>query len=238
VRAIGDVVLIVIDPITAYLGAGKIDTHKTADVRAILSPIKDFAEQHGVAVLALTHPSKSVTKAMNAATGSQGFVAAARATWLFTRETDDEGHETGRILMVPIKNNLSPRRHNGMAFRIAGCDIGEGISAPYVTWDHEPITISADQALASAMEPVCDADDDHDALGAAITFLQDEFSVTEEIPASELEEWSRRAGISKRTLVRARKKLGVVARREGFGPGSKFFLSLPRSASIPCQDDH
>jgi hypothetical protein len=34
VKEIGDVTLIVIDPITAYLGAGKIDTHKTAvDIR-------------------------------------------------------------------------------------------------------------------------------------------------------------------------------------------------------------
>jgi hypothetical protein len=52
---------------------------------------------------------------MNAATGSQGFVAAARAAWLFTRETDAEGQETGRTLMLPIKNNLSARRNNGLA---------------------------------------------------------------------------------------------------------------------------
>jgi transposase len=31
--------------------AGKIDTHKTADVRAILSPLKDFADAAGLAVL-------------------------------------------------------------------------------------------------------------------------------------------------------------------------------------------
>jgi hypothetical protein len=46
-----------------------------------------------VAVLALTHPSKTVTKAMNAAAGSQGFVAAAWAARLFTRKTDAEGQE-------------------------------------------------------------------------------------------------------------------------------------------------
>src|SRR5262249_4776451 len=100
----------------------------------------------------LTHPSKSVTKAMNAATGSQGFVAAARATWLFTRETDDAGLETGRTLMLPVKNNLSARRHNGMAYRLLCADLGNGISAPYVSWDNEPVTVSADAALAAAME--------------------------------------------------------------------------------------
>src|SRR5262249_26150066 len=92
-----------------------------------------------------------VNKAMNAATGSQGFVAAARATWLFTRETDEGGTETGRTLMLPVKNNLSARRHNGMAYRILGADLGGGISAPYVSWDDEPVTVSADAALAAAM---------------------------------------------------------------------------------------
>jgi hypothetical protein len=90
VQEVGDVALVIIDPITAYMGAGKIDTHKTADVRAVLSLLRDFADQHGVAVIGLTHPSKSVNKAMNAATGSQAFVAASRATWLFARETDEE----------------------------------------------------------------------------------------------------------------------------------------------------
>jgi AAA domain len=129
VQEVGDVALVIIDPITAYMGAGKIDTHKTADVRAVLSPLRDFADQHGVAVIGLTHPSKSVTKAMNAATGSQAFVAASRATWLFARETDEEGQETGRMLMLPVKNNLSAKRNNGLAYRLARCDLGNGMSA-------------------------------------------------------------------------------------------------------------
>jgi putative DNA primase/helicase len=240
VKEIGDVAMIVIDPITAYLGAGKIDTHKTADVRAILSPLKDFADEHGVAVLGLTHPSKSVTKAMNAATGSQGFVAAARATWLFTRETDDNGQETGRTLMLPIKNNLSARRHNGMAYRIAGLDFGNGISAPYVVWDGEPINITADQALAMAMEPGdCSSGDGGD-LAKAMQFITEEFYAARlkgvtEIEAADLKDWARNAGFSEKTLRTARSKLGVVTRREGFGPGAKYYLSLLDNPSMDAQ---
>jgi hypothetical protein len=229
VKAIGDVALVVIDPITAYLGAGKVDSHKTTDVRAVLSPLKDFADEHGVAVVGLTHPSKSVTKAMHAATGSQGFVAAARATWLFTRETDEEGQETGRTLMLPVKNNLSALRNNGMAFRIMGRDIGRGITAPYVIWDHEPVRVSADQALADAMGPAGGSSGDGSALAEAIRFLEEEFLVKERIEASEIATWARNAGISADTLKRARKKLGVEAKRDGFGAGAKYYLSLPRS---------
>jgi hypothetical protein len=40
-KAIGDVALVVIDPISAYMGCGKIDTHKTSDVRAVLTMLRE-----------------------------------------------------------------------------------------------------------------------------------------------------------------------------------------------------
>jgi putative DNA primase/helicase len=58
VRKIGNVGLITIDPITAYMG-GRIDAHKTTEVRAQLGPLKDFAERANVAVSTITHPPKS-----------------------------------------------------------------------------------------------------------------------------------------------------------------------------------
>lgn len=236
VREIGDVALVIIDPITAYLGAGRIDTRRTADVRAVLSPLKDFAEAHNITVLGLTHPSKTVTKAMNAATGSQAFIAAARSAYLFTREMND-GQETGRTLMLPIKNNLAPRKE-GLAFRISARLIGHGeIVAPYVDWDSAPITMSADEALAATMEATGgSAAASRDALGEAVFFLREEFSASERVEASIIDKQARKAGISQRTLKRARKELGVVSRREGFGADGKFFLSLPRSRPIGGQD--
>jgi putative DNA primase/helicase len=51
---IGDVGMITIDPITSYMG--KIDSHRTTDVRAVLEPLAAFAEQHQVAILAVSHP--------------------------------------------------------------------------------------------------------------------------------------------------------------------------------------
>jgi hypothetical protein len=187
-------------------------------------------------VVGLTHPSKSVTMAMNAATGSQAFVAAARATWLFTRETDEEGQETGRTLMLPVKNNLSGRRNNGMAYRIAVRDIGNGINAPYILWDREPVTLSAGAALAMAMESASGTGGDGSALAEAVKFLEEEFLVAERIEASEIVAWARNAGISAETPKRARKKLGVEAKRDGFGPGAKYYLSLPRSRPMEGQD--
>jgi AAA domain len=47
IAQIGNVGLICIDPITAYMG-GKMDSHKATEVRSQLGPLKDFAERSGV----------------------------------------------------------------------------------------------------------------------------------------------------------------------------------------------
>jgi DNA polymerase III delta prime subunit len=235
VKRIGDVALIVVDPISAYLGDGK-DSHKASDVRSILSPLKDFNDNHGVAVIGLAHPSKSVDRAMNAVGGSGAFVAAARAAWLFVREVDDDGQETGRTIMAGIKNNLSGRRNNGMAYRIIGCDLGNGISAPRVSWDGE-VSISADQALAmTANAGRGTGEGDSDALATAMRWIGEEFLTKTEIEAAELTAWAKNADIREATLKRAKQKLGVVSRRDGFGPGAKYYLSLPRSGSMLAQE--
>src|SRR5207244_5858339 len=53
----GDVRLVTIDPITAYMG-GKFDSHKTTDVRNQLGPLAELAERTDVAFSAITHPAK------------------------------------------------------------------------------------------------------------------------------------------------------------------------------------
>ena len=78
IKQIGNVGLVCIDPITAYMG-GKVDSHKTTEVRSQLGPLKDFAESTNVAVSAITHPAKNAgPRAIDHFIGSQAFVAAAR----------------------------------------------------------------------------------------------------------------------------------------------------------------
>ena len=56
----GDVGLVTIDPITAYLG--KLNSHMATDVRAQLGPLKDFSERVQVGISAITHPPKNAGK--------------------------------------------------------------------------------------------------------------------------------------------------------------------------------
>ena len=76
IAELGDVALITIDPISSYLG--KTDSHKNAEVRGVLEPLSAMAERMRVAVLSVTHFSKSgaanTTKALHRFIGSIAFV--------------------------------------------------------------------------------------------------------------------------------------------------------------------
>jgi putative DNA primase/helicase len=150
-----ETLLVGIDPVTAYMGAGKIDSHKTADVRGVLGPLAALAEKHNVAIYTITHPPKASTQAINAFIGSQAFIAAARVGYLTVQEIDDERRPTGRSLVTMVKTNFGPQMPT-LAYRLAQIAVGDDhrdgrtIIGSHVVWERDPVIITADQALAAA----------------------------------------------------------------------------------------
>jgi putative DNA primase/helicase len=223
IRETGDVRMVVIDPISSYLGA-RIDSHNNTAVRGTLEPVCEMADRLHVAIVAITHqPKVTGTAAMHRFIGSIAFVAAARAAYMVTRDPDDET----RCLLLPVKNNLAPVGQ-GLAFRLEQRIVAEpGIVASSVVWDAVPVTISADQALSAtdaARDGVVSPRAD------AIEYLRDKLSAGP-VPVKEVDEHARALGIAPRTLGRARKALGVRTVKDGFGGG--WLLSLPDE---DCQD--
>ena len=148
--SLGDCRLIVIDPVSAYLGG--VDDHRNAELRGVLSPLKAMAERLNVAIVLVTHLSKSGgTNGKHRVIGSIAYVGACRANFLFARDRDDP---TGRrVLMLDNGGNLAPAAPT-LAYVIE--DRGDG---PRIEWLAEPVAITAEQALA-AEQAACQADRD------------------------------------------------------------------------------
>jgi hypothetical protein len=226
IAEIGEVALVIIDPISSYMG--KIDSHKNSEVRGALEPLSEMAARLSVAILSITHFSKAGyginTKALHRFIGSIAFVGAPRAAFAVIEDTDNEG----RMLFLHAKNNIAGKPQ-GLAYRLEQTQVddpaGRPIVASYVVWDDEPVGMTADEALRASENR-----DDRSSAAEAEEFLRSRLADGAEVSAKEAEEYATNAlGITSITLRRARKKLGVVVRRQsdGFGGKGQWVWSLP-----------
>lgn len=207
---IGDVALVVIDPITAYLGDA--DSHKNADIRALLAPLSDLAEKHGAAMVCVSHLTKGGgTEAMMRVTGSLAFVAAARAAFLVAKDKDDDR----RRLFLPLKVNYGDDR-TGLAFKVQSTQLTTPaglIETSHVIWEAEAVTVTADEAMSPHSDP-----EEHGALEDAKRFILDMLG-NGAVPSKQIRSEAEEAGHSWRTIQRARKTLQIEVTKEGMnGP--------------------
>jgi putative DNA primase/helicase len=226
---IGDVALIIIDPVSSYMG--KADSHKNAEVRGVLEPISAMAERKRVAILSITHFSKAgaatTSKALHRFIGSVAFVGAPRAAFAVIEDADNEG----RMLFLHAKNNMA-KAPQGLAFRLAQRML-DGLLRPvsYIVWESAPVDITANEALAANT----DGAEARSAQSEAKEFLEGLLGQGP-VLAKDGEEAVRAHGIARRTLMRARKTLGIIAEKDGL-KGWSWRLPPPKSAKYPeeCQ---
>jgi hypothetical protein len=114
-REIGKVRLIIVDPISAYMGGS--DGNGNVETREVLEPLADMANRLKIAVVAVTHLNKGGSggnqSALNRFAGSIAFVAAARAAFAVIEDPEDDE----RRLLLQAKNNLG-KKCQGLAFRL------------------------------------------------------------------------------------------------------------------------
>jgi putative DNA primase/helicase len=204
-----DILLVVFDPLSAYLGAA--DSHRDTDVREVLGPLCQLAAQYKVTILGITHLNKNAANsAMARFMGSGGIIAAARAAYM-TVSVD------GTLMMLPVKNNLAPRdQASGLTYQIRTAQIGDGIETSVVEWTGEA-EMWADEALAKIADSRRTTK-----LEAAKTFLQD---ILKDGPKrqAEIEEAATSEGHAFMTLKRARKKLEYLSKKDGYSSGWKWY---------------
>jgi putative DNA primase/helicase len=230
VREVADCKLVVIDPISAFLGR--------TNQRNTLSRLAMLAGDLHVAVVGIAHLRPGGRQAMHRTLGGMSLTSAARAVWMVAEDRREVGSRKsevgsqkaevggqesgagtgGRRLLLPVKNNLV-RERTGLEFRLVAT---EGSGVPWVEWGSEKIDETADEVLETSRHQF---ERGPDRLEEAMDFLRELLAGGPRLVKDvEADGWTKRR-IRYRTLIRARKELGVkVFRKETTGP---WWMHLP-----------
>jgi DNA polymerase I-like protein with 3'-5' exonuclease and polymerase domains len=229
IEKIGDVIAILIDPVTAYLGAGKggVDSFRDTDVRAVLGPLVQLAVDQRIAIIAIMHFNKKidVTNALLRISNSLAFGGVARHVFALTKDAANS-----RRLMTRAKNNIASEENNKtLVFhfetRQVGKDWRDGrpIEAPFIAWEAGYVDITATEALAAVNENKSPG-----AFDEAKDFLRDILMTGGgRAPKTDIEEAAEAEKISDRTLRRAKKALKIRAEKDRDVKDGKWFWVLP-----------
>lgn len=174
VAEIGNVSLIIIDPILQVVGG---DSHKNAEVRRALEPLVSFAEEHGIAILGITHVNKRSKgkDLIDRITGSLAYTAVARVVILAIKGTKTEGNDApNSCVLVRAKSNLGPI-DGGFAYQTQTHQFeyyGEQFETSILVWNPIQLEGTPEAILRNLESDGGDYVENTNALGAACNFLK------------------------------------------------------------------
>lgn len=212
----GGASLVIIDPIVS---ATEGDSHKNGETRRGLQPVVDLAANLDAAVLGVTHFTKGSEgrSPIDRVTGSLAFGALARVVMVAAKDKDaDDGKPAPRALLR-AKSNIGPD-DGGFHYELQNRPLHEhpDIVASVVAW-RGPIEGSARDFLAGAEAKPKESDAEkvtalREAQDWLADFLKDGARLEKDIKDA-----AHGPSISYRTLVRAKKALGVKSRKTTLG---------------------
>lgn len=210
---ISNVVLVIIDPISAYVGVGKVNSSVASDVRGFLQPFCDLAAERNFAFLGVTHLNKKadVGSAMLRFSDSLAYVALARSVYMAAEDPDTDGQR----IFARVKGNLGPDK-KAMSYmvgvRVVGTDqkSGKDIEAPYLEWGHKYIEVTANEAMQAESGGARNRTERKE----ASEFLLDRLADGPVLATTLITEAAAQ-GIAERTLRRAQHDLGVTPKKDG-----------------------
>jgi putative DNA primase/helicase len=221
IKRIGNVVLVIIDPVSAYLGVGKVDSRSATDVRGMLTPLKEMAEELHVAVIGIAHFNKKddIKSALLRVSDSIAYVAAARHVYAALDDPEDKDSK----LFVKAKNNLArdtKALRYGMGVKVVGHDqrLGVDIEAPFIVWHPQHVEITANEAMQAA--------EGRTAKREARGFLLERLEAGP-VNSDDIVEEAKQEGIAVMTLRRAKKELGIKSRKQRGNVDGAWMWELP-----------
>ncbi|HEV2522712.1 MAG TPA: AAA family ATPase [Candidatus Acidoferrales bacterium] len=229
--------LLVIDPISAYLGEK--DQNKDKEVRPLLQQIRELSKRTRVTVIALMHFNKNSDQAaIHRASGAGAWAQVPRALWAFVPAPVDEEVQGQDIapehLMLSAKLNLT-RRKDGLRYdfesvsvRVKNKRTGEMVesSQPRIKWLGNS-TATLDDVMKEKHAPGPEAVKTK----AAMDWLE-KFLTGGPKPSAEIEKAAVAEGHSKKVLWNAKERLNIEARRDPPGKGL-WYWRLPTNSVAP-----
>lgn len=192
--------LVIIDPLSAYLSP-EVRMHSDHSMRAAMMPLNHIAEETGATFVLVRHLNKAGgPKALYRGLGTIGVVGLARSVLLVCTNPEDAGER----LLVHVKSNFDTLAPS-LAFNVQAN--AEGV--PVLTWDGVR-EITATQALIERAQKL--------PVELAMDFIN-KLLPPEGMIVEEVRQLATKAGISERTLQRAKQRLNVQARTGRFGTG-------------------
>jgi hypothetical protein len=192
--------LVVIDPLMAYLGPD-INAHKDGDCRRALQPLADLARETGAAVIVIRHLNKAAGgNPLYRGGGSIGIIGAARSGLLVGRDPDNPD----RRILASTKANLA-RTPASLTYAL---EIGP-TGGLRVGWIGES-SHTAEVLLAARPD-----EEDRGALQEAVEVLQAILANGARL-VNDVKREAKAAGVSERSLFRAKAVMGVKSSKQTF----------------------
>jgi len=148
INEIDDVRLIIIDPITAYIG--NIKENRSSEVRAFILKLNRLAERNNLAIILNTHTRKSSgsgdgpTSAADEIMGSSAWANTVRSSFSVSKDPENEDS----FLFISSKTNY--KKPEGLSYKIESFDLIEGeesIVTSNIQWKNCKVDITADEAV-------------------------------------------------------------------------------------------
>ncbi|KUO19664.1 AAA family ATPase [Streptomyces dysideae] len=215
-----DVAALIVDPLMSTLGS-RTDAHRSQDVRQSLEPLVRMAERTKALTLGIAHFNKGTsTDASQLITGSGAFKDLARAVLAFARDG-----EMDEQVMTQTKNSLGRDLDlPSLAYRIEGYDVptpkGMANVGRLTFTGVSQRTVQDTLAAPVDRDEVSERDEAAEWLRGYLTDAGGEAATRDLFKDAE------RDGIAKRTLQRARSRLGVTSHQSGFGKKKTWVWTL------------
>lgn len=210
--------LVVVDPVSAFVGAGT-DEYRGNEVRGALEDLRLLAQEYQLAVLLLMHTRKSAADtALNRLSGSQAYGALVRSALMAGPIREDD---RGRYALAHAKHNLSAKQPT----------LAYSVDERGLHW-HGEVALDAEDVAGNSDGA------DRSASNEAAGFLRD-LLADGPVPAKQVAVEAQDAGIAERTLKRAKSRLGIVSRKDGdhwtwnLPPGEAGGYKTPRMPTGP-----